>query len=57
MSWFCKHNWKIIKQIDVYEDSFWHFVSTGRKETDYLPIYHKFVLQCTKCGKIKVKKV
>jgi hypothetical protein len=57
MCLFCRHKYKIIKQIDVYEDGFWHYVRTGKKETDYLPIYHKIVLQCEKCGKIKVKKV
>ena len=57
MCLFCRHKYKIIKQIDVYEDGFWRYVRTGKKETDYLPIYYKIVLQCEKCGKIKVKKV
>ena len=57
MCLFCRHKYKIIKQIDVYEDGFWHYVGTGRVEKDYLPIYHKYVLQCEKCGKLKTKKV
>lgn len=54
---FCKHKYIIIQKVDVYEDGFSHFLRTGKKEIDYLPIYQKIVLQCEKCGKIKVKKV
>ena len=56
MSLFCKHKYKIIKQIDVYDSDFHYWLKTG-STANSLPIYHKYVLQCEKCGKIKTKKV
>lgn len=56
MSLFCKHVWKIIKVIEVYDDDFNHWLKTESRVNN-LPIYHKYVLQCTKCGKIKTKKI
>jgi hypothetical protein len=42
----CDHRWEIIKKIRVYEG-----------EGDRLPICDKFVMRCTVCGDIKVRKV
>jgi hypothetical protein len=40
----CKHEWETIRVIRVFEDG------------DYsLPLFHRYVLQCKKCGKIKKK--
>ena len=57
MCLFCKHKYTTVQKISVYEDGFQHYLSTGRVERDYLPIYYLYVLQCEKCGKIKKKKV
>lgn len=40
----CRHQYKIIKEMDVYDGG-------------ELPVQTKYVLRCEKCGKIKTKKV
>ena len=46
MGLFCKHNYNVIKQIAVYDG----YIKD-------MPIYHKLVLCCKKCGKVKTKKI
>lgn len=38
----CKHEWETIRVINVYEDG-----------DHSMPIFHRYVLRCKKCGKIK----
>lgn len=57
MSLFCKHTYKIIEKIDVYEDGFTYYFGTNELKNTSLPVYRKFVLQCEKCGKIKTTRV
>ena len=41
----CCHDWRVIRQVDVYED--W-----GDGKSD-IPQYYKLLLVCDKCGKFK----
>jgi hypothetical protein len=42
----CDHKWYLLEVIKVYDED-----KEGQP-----PLYHKYVLQCEHCGKIKVKK-
>ena len=42
-SWFCKHEWECLREIDVY-DTAW----------DRMPSYHKWVYVCKKCKRKKI---
>lgn len=47
----CSHKWSTIEQIDVYET--WD----GERYDGQNPAFRKYVLQCSNCGDIKVKRV
>ena len=42
----CQHKWKLIEKRPVFVE----------RQAGDLPTYHKFIMQCEKCGNIKVKK-
>ena len=44
----CCHDWRVIRQVDVYED--W---GDGGGS---MPAYYKLVMVCDKCGKFKTLK-
>ena len=57
MCLFCKHKYKIIEKIDVYDnDEESYYLKTGIKIKPLI-LFRKLVLQCDKCGKIKTKRV
>lgn len=37
--WFCSHQWKLFREIEV--------------EGSFGEIFHKYIFYCTKCGKFK----
>lgn len=47
MCLFCRHKYKIIQKVAFYSSD----------KQNELPRYHKLVLECQKCGKIKIKKI
>ena len=57
MCLFCKHKYRIIEKIDVYDnDEESYYLKTGIKVKPLI-LFRKLVLQCEKCGKIKTKRV
>lgn len=63
MRLFCKHKYKIIDKIKVYDKEVRFYYDSNQKRMisseviPKIPIYHLYVLQCEKCGKIKKNKV
>lgn len=58
MCLFCKHKYKIVQIVEVYSDNFRITPELSKYcSTKEIPIYHKLVLQCVNCGKVKIKKV
>lgn len=49
----CNHEWEVIEVITVYD----HSIGYGNKPSNSLPIGKDYVLQCKKCGDIKIKKL
>lgn len=41
----CKHDFEIIREVNIY-----------KSETSKLPVGNKFILQCKKCGDLKIVK-
>lgn len=42
----CIHQWNMTEKIKVYDDY-------DNDDPNCIPAYSKYVMQCTKCGKIK----
>lgn len=47
----CEHRWIKVKEIAVYSEF------GGVIFNNDVPAYHKWVLQCEKCGKINSKRI
>ena len=47
-SLFCKHEFELIKEVAVYDE--YRFYND-------IPLYHKLVSRCKKCGYIKIDKI